>query len=246
MLRGIRPLLVCPVKLRRPGTMWLPQNGSSMQPLRIRYQTIEFGEFDIHVRTLRDNQQFSDPDGEAERLGISSALWPLFGVIWKSGEYLAHLMDDYPIKGKRILEVGCGIGLASIVLNHRGADITATDYHPEVESFLKENTLINNDPDISFVRTAWDDKVCLSLGLFDLIIGSDLLYEEEHAKLLASFINQHSRSQCMVVIVDPGRGHSAEFIRHMTDFGFHVSQEKHQLNIRDSEPFTARILGLNR
>jgi hypothetical protein len=34
---------------------------------------VEFGREDIHVRSLRDNQQFADPDGEAADLGISSA-----------------------------------------------------------------------------------------------------------------------------------------------------------------------------
>ena len=44
-----------------------------MTPLRVRYQTIEFGHTDIHLRTLRDNQQYADVDGIALRLGISSA-----------------------------------------------------------------------------------------------------------------------------------------------------------------------------
>ena len=57
-----------------------------MSSPRIRYQTIEIKDIDIHVRTLRDNQQFSDDDEIASRLGISSAMWPLFGVIWASEE----------------------------------------------------------------------------------------------------------------------------------------------------------------
>lgn len=107
-----------------------------MSMLRFRYQTIEFGKTDIHVRTLRDRQQFSYAYDVASKLGISSANWSLFGIIWASEEILSHLMYDYEIKGNRILEVGCGIALASLVLNHRLADITATDYHPEVENFL--------------------------------------------------------------------------------------------------------------
>lgn len=50
-----------------------------MPSLRFRYQTIEFGdrgELDIHLRTLRDKQQFSDRHQVAEKLGISSASWP--------------------------------------------------------------------------------------------------------------------------------------------------------------------------
>lgn len=70
-----------------------------MTTLRLRYQTMEFGGMDIHLRTLRDNQEFSDDDGIAEALGISSATWPLFGIVWPSGQILAHLMLDFQIAG---------------------------------------------------------------------------------------------------------------------------------------------------
>lgn len=196
-----------------------------MPPLRIRYQTIEFEDIDIHVKTLWDNQQYYDPDGIASRLGISSAIWPLFGIIWPSSEVLAHFMSFYPIDGIRILEVGCGIGLASLILNHRRADITCTDYHPEAKGFLQENTRINNGPEIPFIRTAWSDKNT-SLGKFDLIIGSDLLYERNHAAELSNFIDQHSNSYCDVIIVDPGRGQSAHFSQQMSTFGYSKINEQ--------------------
>ena len=68
-----------------------------MSHLRIRYSSIELRELDIHLRTLRDNQQFSDPEGEASKFGISSATWPFFGIIWESGTNWAYLMEDYPV-----------------------------------------------------------------------------------------------------------------------------------------------------
>ncbi|MER2164740.1 MAG: histidine kinase, partial [Psychrobacter alimentarius] len=100
---------------------------TSLTTVRVRYQTIEIGNTDIHICTLRDNQQFSDPDDEALNLGICSASWPMFGVIWPSSLVLANHMLNYDIAGKRILEVGCGMALSSLLLNHRHADITATD-----------------------------------------------------------------------------------------------------------------------
>jgi predicted nicotinamide N-methyase len=212
-----------------------------MSSLRIRYQTIEFDDLDIHVRTLRDNQQFSDTNGVAEALGISSAMWPLFGVVWPSGEILAHLMSDFEIAGKRILEVGCGIGLASLVLNHRLADITATDYHPEAESFLRMNAKLNDDEEIPFVRTGWSDEDS-GLGEFDLIIGSDLLYEREFVHLLAAFIDQHAKAHCDVIIVDPGRGNHARFSRHMTGLGYSHSQSKPENADYLTQPFKGQIL----
>jgi|TARA_B110000091_G_scaffold212126_1_gene258158 predicted nicotinamide N-methyase len=196
-----------------------------MSEIRISYQTIEFDKIDIHLRTLRNKQEFLDDDDIAKKLGISSAQWSLFGVVWPSSEVLAHFMFDYVIRNKRILEIGCGIGLTSLMLNKRNADITATDYHPEVEGFLKKNTALNKDKVIPFVRTNWADALS-ALGEFDLILGSDLLYEDEHAGLLSKFINQHSKTNCEVIIVDPGRGRHAPFSKMMVRLGYAHSQSQ--------------------
>lgn len=212
-----------------------------MSPLRLRYQTVEFGDMDIHIRTLRDRQQFSDTDGASEKLGISSAMWPVFGVVWTSGEILAQLMSDFDITGKRILEVGCGIGLASLVLNHRAADITATDHHPEAEAFLRRNTELNGDREIPFTRTAWSDED-IGLGEFDIIIGSDLLYERESIESLAAFIDRHAAPHCDVIIVDPGRGNHARFSRRMVNLGYSHSQSKPVDADYLAQPFKGQIL----
>lgn len=196
-----------------------------MSSVRVRYTTLEIGEMDIHIRTLRDNLQFEDINGEAERLGISSATWPLFGVAWPSSQVLARLMLGHHVQGKRVLEVGCGIALASLVLNQRSADITATDYHPETERFLVYNVKLNDGKKIPFVRTGWAD-LDDDLGKFDLIIGSDILYEVEHVNLLSAFINQHARDHCDVIIVDPRRGYHAKFSKKMAGLGYACSQEK--------------------
>lgn len=196
-----------------------------MSPLRHRYQTFEFGDTDIHLRTLRDKQQFSDIDDVALKLGISPASWPLFGVVWESSEVLAHLMFDFDIEGKRILEVGCGIALSSLVLNSRLADITATDHHPEVSAFLDENVRINGGKTIPFERSDWKEKSD-SLGKFDLIIGSDLLYEPDHIELLSEFINQHAKPECEVIVVDPGRAQGSRFSKKMVSLNYVHTQSK--------------------
>ncbi len=190
-----------------------------MTNLRLCYQTIEFGKTDIHLCTLRNTQEFHDPEGVAEKLGISSASWPIFGVIWPSSLVLAHFMFDYNTDSKRILEVGCGMALSSLLLNKQRSDITATDYHPETQKFLKRNVSLNGDRAIAFEQVDWADRND-NLGLFDLIIGSDLLYEDNHIELLASFIAGHSNPACEVIIVDPGRGRKNKLSARMTEFGF--------------------------
>jgi len=190
-----------------------------MTTLRLCYQTIEFGKIDIHLCTLRNKQEFHDPEGIAEELGISSAAWPIFGIVWPSSLVLAHFICNYDIGSKRVLEIGCGTALSSLLLNKQHVDITATDYHPEVETFLNRNSKLNGDVIIPFERTGWADNND-SLGRFDLIIGSDLLYEDEHIELLSDFIQDHSNPECEVIIVDPGRGRKNKLAKKMLDLGY--------------------------
>ena len=196
-----------------------------MTNLRLRYQTIEFDKIDIHLCTLRNRQEFYDPDGVAKRLGISSATWPIFGVVWPSGIVLAHYISGFNTQSKRILEIGCGMALTSLLLNKRHDNITATDHHPEAGKFLERNATLNDDNEIAFVRTDWAN-MSTGLGLFDLIIGSDLLYEDEHVEQVGNFINRHAKQDCEVVIVDPGRGRKNKLTKKMEGFGYIASHFK--------------------
>jgi len=208
--------------------------------IRLRYQTIEFGKFDIHVRTLRDNQQFADDDGRAESFGISSATWPLFGIVWESGEILARHMSLHEVDGLRVLEIGCGIGLASLVLAQRGMDITATDQHPDAKAFLTTNAALNTLEEIPFERVCWDSTDD-TLGTFDLIVGSDLLYEQAQVLPLCLFIRRHANPGCQVLIVDPGRGLQGKFTTEMGRQGY-TRDENTKVNPATNTEYKGRIL----
>lgn len=203
-----------------------------MDTVKHRYQTIEFKNFDIHLKTLKNKQQFSDDEDEAKDLGINDTLWPIFGVLWPASLILARLMDDYSVDEKSILEVGCGISLSSLVLNKRKANITATDYHPESQNFLAENVKLNQDKSINFFLADWATGNP-NLGNFDLIIGSDLLYEDTHPKLLANFINQHANKSSEIVLVFPERGYQKEFNVEMESYKFH--HEKIDINSSNND-----------
>lgn len=187
--------------------------------LKYRYQNFQVGDLEIRLRLLRDLDQFFDPDDSAKGGGISREAWPLFGMVWSSSEVLAQLMLAHDIAGKRILEVGCGMALVSHVLNARGADITAMDIHPIVGDFLENNASLNNCDPIPFLNASWGDND-LELGRFDLILGSDILYEPRHVKHLARFLNQHAKPTAEIIILDPDRGQGSNFHESMLMQGY--------------------------
>lgn len=184
-----------------------------------RFISLPVGGHFYRLRVLSDSQQFYDPDGHCARLGISDAQWGLFGQSWPAGQALAQAMHGFQIEGKRILELGCGIGLASLVLQRRGAEVVASDVHPLAEVFLAYNAALNELPCVRYRHLDWDVPLP-TLGLFDLIIASDVLYERGQSERLAEVIARHASPVAEVVLTDPGRGNSARFTTLMHGLGF--------------------------
>lgn len=194
----------------------------------------------LHIRSLLDNQQFADPLGLAARVGISAATWPLFGLLWPSGAELAARMALRPVtQGERILEIGCGLGLASLVGHRRGADVTASDCHPLAAEFLLENLRLNCLGPLKYRHGLWGHPVTTAVsphcdttaprpvtGEFDLIMGSDVLYERDDKGGLARFIQDHAAARAEIWIVDPHRGNRPAFNRRMAHLGFGLTEER--------------------
>lgn len=206
---------------------------------------LRFGEHELRIRALADLQQYDDPDGRAERAGISPAQWSLFGHVWPAGRLLAEAMSRHPIAGKRILELGCGLGLASLVLQKRGAGVLATDHHPLAESFLRDNAALNDLPPVPYRNLQWTapDE---DLGRFDLIIGSDILYERAHAAQLAPVLERHANAKAEIVIADPGRGNSGPLTRALAAQGYSVEEMRLPMTPEEAPPFRGRLLTYHR
>lgn len=210
-----------------------------------RNLSLSVGDLPFRLRVLTDRQQFSDPDGHGEQLGISSAQWSLFGQLWPAGHMLARAMSTFEIAGKRILELGCGIGLPSLVLQQRGADVVASDIHPLTEPFLAYNAALNALPALHYRQLRWDVPLP-SLGRFDLIIGSDLLYEADQAAVLDGVIARHAQPDAELLFTDPGRGNSHRFTRAVAAQGFSVSESRSAMDDDDLPPHRGRLLHYRR
>lgn len=211
-----------------------------MTGYQVKTEHFQIGEVSFQICSLLDRQQFYDPHGLAEKAGISSATWPLFGMVWPCGHILADKMSTFPTTGKRILELGCGIALASLVIHQQGGDVTATDYHPNAQEFLEKNAQINSLTPVLFQIGNWTLDNPL-LGKFDLIIGSDLLYEKEHPQHLSEFIGRHANPKAQVILVDPGRGHQSGFSKKMLALGFVYTDEGFVTKQLDGTDFKGKV-----
>jgi 2-polyprenyl-3-methyl-5-hydroxy-6-metoxy-1,4-benzoquinol methylase len=212
----------------------------------VKFQRVGVGGgADLQIRSLLDKQQFYDPQGLALDAGISSATWPLFGLVWPSAQKLADLMQTWELRGKRVLELGCGLGLASLVVHRREGNITASDCHPLTEIFLNTNVLLNNLPPLHYETGNWG-RVNKGLGTFDLLIASDVLYERNHPAQLSGFIQEHAAQGAEVLIVDPIRGNRSAFHKDMANMGFGVTEIIINEPLQDLSAYRGRLLHYKR
>ncbi|WP_204377077.1 class I SAM-dependent methyltransferase [Aquitalea pelogenes] len=84
------------------------------------------------------------------------------------------------------------------------------------------------------------------LGQFDLIIGSDVLYERQQPGQLAHFIDRHAAPGAEVIIVDPDRGNRAGFCREMAALGYGHDSQRAPQKMESGEAYKGCIVRLSR
>lgn len=112
--------------------------------------------------------------------------------------FFLHLGDRDESRPLRVLELGAGTGMLSIVtakILHRAFPppiIIATDYHPDVMTNLSANIRTNfptgmyGQLSVSVHTLDWEDPVYLTPldERFDLVLAADVIYHPEHARLI--------------------------------------------------------------
>jgi predicted nicotinamide N-methyase len=133
---------------------------------------------------------------------------PYWAELWPSARALARRIGSRALRGARVLELGCGLGLPSIAAALAGGRVLATDWSPAAIEFTERNAAANGAR-LETAVVAWSDASELAArGPWDLVIGSDLLYEARNIPLLLDLLEQVADH---AIIADPGRPAAVEF-----------------------------------
>lgn len=153
------------------------------------------------------------PDPEAlideEAFAREDEYLPYWAELWPSAHALARALHDEPPRGLRMLELGCGLGLPSVVAALLGAQVTATDWSADAVAATERNAARNGVAVDGLVASWFDPAPLLELAPFDLVIGADLLYEHRNVAPLLDLV---PRLAPRAWIADPGR-HTAAPLR---------------------------------
>lgn len=214
-----------------------------MKLIKVKYPThIQQRTFQNKVfilETIRDLDEaidiICDSMTEDEKIDpFAEDLCPYFGILWPAAEGLAQFLSARPevVKGLSVLELGCGLGLPALVAQHVGAQVLATDYHPDVEEYFLRNsnhTQIHCD----YMRLNWREGQ--SIGQYDVVMGSDILYESKHPQEVALGLIRYLKPQGKIILADPGRAYLQSFIHSMNREGY--KEELFPITVGDKEIF---------
>jgi predicted nicotinamide N-methyase len=134
---------------------------------------------------------------------------PYWAVLWRSGVALARELDGVPLRGRRVVELGCGLAVPSIAAARAGAEVLATDESAEALALAEGNADANGVRVETAVADWSEPRELLARGPFDLVLAADVLYERASVAALLSLL---PRLAPEVWLADPGRPAAAAFI----------------------------------
>ena len=136
---------------------------------------------------------------------------PYWADLWPSARILAEELAVMRLRGQRVLELGCGLGVVALGAVLGGADVTATDYYEDAPRFARVNVANATGASISTRMVNWVDMPT-DLGKFDVVLASDVLYEHRYASLVANAIAMTLVRGGEAIVADPGRIALQEFL----------------------------------
>jgi predicted nicotinamide N-methyase len=158
------------------------------------------------LRVLQPRESADVPDAwEVEWAPIA----PYWSVLWRSGVALARELDDIPLQGRRVVELGCGLAVPSLVAARKGATVLATDASPDALTLAARNAS-ENGVRLETALVDWEDPAeLLGRAPFDLVLAADVLYERGTVALLLSLLPGLASE---IWLADPGRPAADAFL----------------------------------
>lgn len=161
--------------------------------------------------------------------------------LWPSSWLLMDFLNHQGLrKGARVMELGCGWGLAGIFCaKNRDAEVTSVDIDSEVFPYLQIHTQINQ-VQVSTIHLGFDDLASSHLKGIDVLIGADICFLDSLADSLRALIARAlGEGVQLVAIADPGR---TSFERLGRDFVRERRGEVRCRSVQRPYPIEGRIL----
>ncbi len=160
---------------------------------------------------------------------------PFWAVPWHAAVGLCEVLCERreQIRGKRVLELGTGLGLCGLVARWLGAEVTLNDYQPDALEFALWNAQQNGITGVTTLLADW--RQFPDVEPFEVVIAADVLYERRLHDALRRVLTRCVRAQGRVWLADPWRNTAWEFILEMEKAGWRVDFSERTVHLLESQ-----------
>src|SRR3954447_4237716 len=125
---------------------------------------------DLTIVRPRDSEALLDEHAFAD-----AEFLPYWADLWPSAELLARTVVARALRGARVLELGCGLGLPSLAAVLAGGRVLATDWAPHAVEAVQVNAA-RNELELEALVCDWQEPAALlQRGPWDLVLAADVL-----------------------------------------------------------------------
>ena len=136
---------------------------------------------------------------------------------------LAHWLGGLSLDGVCVLDLGCGLGVTTAVIAAAGAVVTACDHAPPALEFPRLNT----DPFRERVDVRqFDWRHDVLDDTFELIVGSDILYNRADLPHLLKIFERNLRQGGAILLGDPARPLTNNLLKQIPEQGWTVTRRE--------------------
>ena len=144
---------------------------------------------------------------------------PYWALVWTGARAIAAVVASMAFSpGSKVLDLGCGLGLAGIAAARRGAAVTFGDYLEEPLAFVHATLAQGAESgcEVRSIDFTLDDEH----GRFDLILAADIVYDPAHYAPLASFLDRSIAPSGTILLTESLRADASVFLEGMLAHGF--------------------------
>jgi predicted nicotinamide N-methyase len=176
----------------------------------------------LEIWTVADLERLVD--AEALLRAIDPPDPPYWALPWIGARAIAaRLLTTPPPASTRVLEIGCGLGLAGVAAGSGGAHVVFTDYVSEALAFARANAEHHRRQSFDtrvadFTRDRLDAR-------YDLIVAADVVYEPQSYAPLVDFLAEHTAPRGRVLLTESLRADAKHVLAMLVERGFDLSTE---------------------
>lgn len=174
-----------------------------------------------------------------EELGAIGLPPPFWAFAWAGGQALARFLLDRPdlVRGRRVLDVASGSGLAAIAAALAGAGpVEAADVDPFAVAAIPLNAAANGVA----VAARLDDLVGTDEG-WDVVLTGDIFYERDISERMWPWLKALEGRGATVLIGDPGRSYlPKQEVEQIAQYRVQVTRELEDAEIKLSRVWRFR------